>query len=251
MNPKSEFIKAIMSVLRLESNIYTTGAIETIIERIDLSDYQLFIAYLGERKSDFEKPIENIAKGVDEFYAIKLKPFKDKANKAYNEIGSAYERLSRFASKKCENLEVDKNQINNYIDKNYSKQSDQSIEFAKSNYVRKIIGEREIELMKSYLELDKSNEFYKRFIIADSNSQVFSNDLLDVIYNIGIKNLITLRDTYCVVSKQSVYEYFLSDKIRPSITDKITMFDDNKINNLVSNSVKQLIENNKKSFVYE
>lgn len=85
MNLKSEFVKAIMSVLRLEPNIYTTGAIETIIDRLDVSDYQLFIAFLGERKSDFEKPIENIAKGVDEFYEIKIEPRKESAKTKANE----------------------------------------------------------------------------------------------------------------------------------------------------------------------
>lgn len=86
MNPKSEFIKAIMSVLRLEANIYTTASIETIIERLEIEDYQLFIAYLGERKSDYEKPIENIAKGVDEFYEKKIQPLKLSASDKSKEV---------------------------------------------------------------------------------------------------------------------------------------------------------------------
>ena len=74
MNPKQEFIKAIMQVLRLEANIYTMGAIEEIIDRLEVQDYTLFIAYLGERESDYEKPIESIAKGVNEFYELKTSP---------------------------------------------------------------------------------------------------------------------------------------------------------------------------------
>lgn len=84
MNAKQEFIKAIMQVLRLEANIYTMGAIEEIIDRLEVSDYTLFIAYLGERDSNYEKPIESIAKGVNEFYELKTSPIirasKEKAN---------------------------------------------------------------------------------------------------------------------------------------------------------------------------
>ncbi len=74
MNPKKEFVNAIMSVLRLEKNIYTVGAIEEIIDRIDTSDYTIFIAYLGERDSDFERPIQTIAKATEDFYEKKNKP---------------------------------------------------------------------------------------------------------------------------------------------------------------------------------
>ena len=100
MNLKSEFVKAIMSVLRLEPNIYTTGAIETIIDRLDVSDYQLFIAFLGERKSDFEKPIENIAKGVDEFYEIKIEPRKESAKTKANETVGFLQAAVRIVAEK-------------------------------------------------------------------------------------------------------------------------------------------------------
>lgn len=76
MNPKQEFVKAIMQVLRLEANLYTMGAIESIIERLEVKDYTMFIAFLGERASDYEKPIQSIAKGVEEFYAIKIEPIE-------------------------------------------------------------------------------------------------------------------------------------------------------------------------------
>lgn len=74
MNPKKEFISAIMSVLRLENNIYVTASIEEIVDRVDVPDYTMFIAYLGERDSDFEKPIQSIAKAVDEFHNEKTEP---------------------------------------------------------------------------------------------------------------------------------------------------------------------------------
>jgi|GEM_PF-4969258 len=76
MNPKQEFVKAIMQVLRLEANLYTMGAIESIIERLEVKDYTMFIAFLGERTSDYEKPIQSIAKGVEEFYTIKIEPME-------------------------------------------------------------------------------------------------------------------------------------------------------------------------------
>ena len=74
MNLQKEFVKAIMSVLRLEQNIYTIAAIEEIIDRVDVSDYTIFIAYLGERNTDFERPIQTIANAVNEFYEKKNKP---------------------------------------------------------------------------------------------------------------------------------------------------------------------------------
>ncbi len=52
------------------------GAIESIIERLEVKDYAMFIAFLGERASDYEKPIQSIAKGVEEFYAMKIEPME-------------------------------------------------------------------------------------------------------------------------------------------------------------------------------
>jgi len=88
MNLKQEFIKSIMQVLRLEMNIFTMSAIETIIERIEEKDYALFIAYLGERPSNYEKPIESIAKGVDEFYEKKIAPIKNSVTSRVEKIVS-------------------------------------------------------------------------------------------------------------------------------------------------------------------
>lgn len=94
---KSEFIKAIISVLRLENNVFITGAIEEITDRLDVSDYKMFIAYLGERNANYEKPIESITKGVDEFYKIKTKKIRqelsDRARILSVRIGSVYDFL--------------------------------------------------------------------------------------------------------------------------------------------------------------
>ena len=76
MTKKDLFIKAITTSLRLDDNIFIIGAIEKLIDRLETSDYQTFIAYLGERKADYEKPIESIAKGVDEFYMLKTKKIR-------------------------------------------------------------------------------------------------------------------------------------------------------------------------------
>ncbi len=83
MNPKKEFVNAIMSVLRLEQNIYTVAALEEIIDRIDTQDYTIFIAYLGERNADYEKPIQTIANAVDEFHKKKVMP---KINSLISEV---------------------------------------------------------------------------------------------------------------------------------------------------------------------
>lgn len=74
MNAKQEFIKAITQVLRLEANIYTMGAIEEIIDRLEVSDYTLFIAYFRERESNYESLLKVSRKGVNEFYELRTYP---------------------------------------------------------------------------------------------------------------------------------------------------------------------------------
>lgn len=94
MNPQKEFVNAIMSVLRLEQNVYVTASIEEIIDRIDIEDYTIFIAYLGERNGDFERPIQTIAKAVDEFYEKNNKPkrleISNYAEDVYRVVNGAY-----------------------------------------------------------------------------------------------------------------------------------------------------------------
>jgi len=136
MNAKQEFIKAIMQVLRLETNIYTMGAIEEIIERLEISDYTLFIAYLGERKADYEKPIESIAKGVDEFYNLKIEPIELTIEQKSKDIPQCI----RFYMKDEQNTD-----INKIIDAVF------------------VCSERKIKISKEDLDLVKSCNSFERF----------------------------------------------------------------------------------------
>ena len=112
MNPKKEFVKAIMSVLRLEQNIYTIAAIEEIIDRIDMEDYTMFIAYIGERDSSFEKPIQSIAKSVDEFYEKKNEPtriaLEERKTAIYNLFNGAISQLKEEANIDSVLIEINK-----------------------------------------------------------------------------------------------------------------------------------------------
>lgn len=83
MNIKKEFVNAIISLFRLEKNVFIIGALEKIIEDVESRDYVMLLAFLGDRDSEYERPIESITKGVEEFYEIKNKPLlensKDRA----------------------------------------------------------------------------------------------------------------------------------------------------------------------------
>ena len=100
MNPKKEFINAIMSVLRLEQNIYVTASIEEIIDRIDTKDYTIFMAFLGERDGDYEKPIQTIAKATDEFYEKINKPKRIASLKIVEETERRFKEANYLAVEK-------------------------------------------------------------------------------------------------------------------------------------------------------
>ena len=106
MNPKKEFVNAIMSVLRLEQNIYVTASIEELIDRLDIKDYTMFIAYLGERKSDYEKPIQSIAKAVDEFYEKKHKPTLTKLRRDSRAISALFRSVGHSLDNSMENIDI-------------------------------------------------------------------------------------------------------------------------------------------------
>lgn len=108
MDARKEFINAVMSVLRLEQNIYTVASIEEIIKRLEVKDYTMFIAYLGDRESDFEKPIQSITKAVDEFYEKKNKP------KRIEILAIVDDTMSRF--KVSQNIIVDEIKRPSYND---------------------------------------------------------------------------------------------------------------------------------------
>ena len=100
MNPRKEFVNAIMSVLRLEQNIYVTASIEEIIDRIDITDYTMFIAYLGERNSDYEKPIQTIAKATEDFYEKKNKPRRLALSETISQITKRFYHAEKEAKEK-------------------------------------------------------------------------------------------------------------------------------------------------------
>jgi len=151
MNPKQEFIKAIMQVLRLEANIYTMGAIEEIIDRLETPDYTLFIAYLGERESNYEKPIESIAKGVNEYYELKLAPLREASLRKSNDIAQC---IYLFVSKSGRSVEE-------IVGKIFS------------------AGTREIEITKEDFDLAISCTSYEAF---KNSGFVWWHELQDEIY---------------------------------------------------------------------
>ena len=68
INIKKEFINAIIGLFRLEKNIFIIGAVEKIVEDVEEQDFIMLLAFLGDRKSEYERPIESITSGVKEFY---------------------------------------------------------------------------------------------------------------------------------------------------------------------------------------
>jgi len=241
MNPKAEFLKAIMSVLRLESNIYTTGAIETLIERLEVSDYQMFIAYLGERKSDYEKPIENIAKGIEEFYQIKLEPHRKKAKKMYTEICSIFSAVNTLCSNIAEK-NLDKSLIEKEVQKSYGKQSKQIQENKRYEFTTMQKIKDSNVLYEDFLNKKRDNKFFKEFKYQD-NGLVFTNEVLDVIYAIGLKNADDTSGYPCNKAEILIMEYYLKDKIKPSLTEQIELKETGKKIDeiMIADSVKKLL----------
>lgn len=161
MTPKQEFIKAIMQVLRLEMNIYTMGAIEEIIERLDQKDYVMFIAYLGERQSGYEKPIESIAKGVEEFYDMKMDPlFKAYDTKAREVSTMLYCYVAQHGygnSIECDFM----------INKEFTKHDGSNIVFTNedANIIKNIGGLRKFVIHDYTIDLDAIRESIKSYLL--------------------------------------------------------------------------------------
>ncbi len=115
MNPKKEFVNAVMSVLRLEQNIYTVATLEEIIDRVDTQDYTMFIAYLGERNADYEKPIQTIANAVDEFHKKKVMPKIEKLCRAISKEINFVENIKIIEDRKeYEKIDPDKKHLPYY-----------------------------------------------------------------------------------------------------------------------------------------
>lgn len=219
MNPRSEFVKAIIQVLRLEANIYTMGAVEEIIERIKQDDYAMFIAYLGEREGNYEKPIQTIAKGVDEFYEMKVAPIKainvDKAKKLFSQLSGIVSYDSEI------------------IKQNMLKEEQRTNPFANVFQV-----EREAEDIICKEIGDKGYEHIKKFKFGNNGEDTISKDDFNKIDNgFGFKNLMydfSSGNTYI-----RILNSLMGDIAKPSIIEKIQ-------NNAVSNASGEFnIESNK------
>ena len=236
-----------MSVLRLEANIYTTGAIETIIERLEVEDYQLFIAYLGGRKSDYEKPIENIAKGVDEYYNIKLKPHKEKAQNKINELSSMYSALENMikeqSSNEVESDELIKAEIKNILKRDRGLQSEQIQENYKHNITNSFKQKKYDEKLDKLCEYDINNSFFKELISSDSGELYFSRDNLEIIFYAGGFSALRIRGRNNDFDN-GVYSFYLKGKLKPNIEDMI-MINENKesSNALINKAVRQISHN--------
>ncbi len=252
MNPRAEFVKAIMSVLRLESNIYTTGAIETIIERLEVTDYQLFIAYLGERKSDYEKPIENVAKGVEEFFEIKLKPYKEESEEIANKLYRALHTLNdviRSQSEHESNSTEHKAEIEKEMS-NFAELNENAIvnkrHALKSQQIEKI----SINLEKK-VESRKS-EFFNNYKTAKTKERVISKKEEDILFSIGGFNGLRQTKTnnppkYIILKIQDILLRYI---YKPSIAEKIYLSEKNNENIVaidVRDKISGLISNNKEN----
>jgi len=246
MNPKSEFVKAIMSVLRLESNIYTTGAIETIIERLEVTDYQLFIAYLGERKADYEKPIENIAKGVEEYYQLKLEPHKKKADAKISEIvNKTYniqDMFSKEAKKIVESSSDIKIEIEEEVKKHYGKQSSQIQENQRYQCKMSYNKKKNLELIEEFCSYEQNDVFFKKLIYGDKGHRVFTDDDISLIFQCGgFKSILERGKNYNNDFDTAMYDHFLKGKIKPSVEDKIAINEDDSLSKSISiSAIKQL-----------
>tara|TARA_R110002096_G_scaffold406478_1_gene604736 strand:- start:80 stop:829 length:750 start_codon:yes stop_codon:yes gene_type:complete len=223
INPTQEFIKSIMSVLRLEQNIYTTGAIEKIIERLKVNDYQMFIAFLGERNADYEKPIENIAKGVDEFYNMKLEPHKQKAKEMQEAIFAGFDLVSSSILKTSEQL-IDEEEVNTYVKEHYGKQSEDNQNNARVSRMQELkYSIAEGRRYKFFNEKQRDSEFWVKFIYSENKKPVFDTEKLNIIYSIGLEKL---QDSY---NNNLIFDYLFTANVKPSISEQVTLKEVEKI----------------------
>jgi len=163
MNPKQEFVKAIMQLLRLEANLYTMGAIESIIERLEVKDYTMFIAFLGERASDYEKPIQSIAKGVDEFYAIKIEPMERAYDTKAREVSTmVYAYIGIAGHKKMDDCGF-------MVGKEFDKQDGGVLIFTEEDarLVKSVGGLQKFVIHDHTIDLDALRKSIKEFLLRD------------------------------------------------------------------------------------
>lgn len=249
VNPTQEFVKSIMSVLRLEQNIYTTGAIEKLIERLKVSDYQLFIAYLGERNSDYEKPIENIAKGVEEFYTKKLEPHRDEAKKKQSKIRDSLYNLSKCISKKLEDSFDDSNIVTDVNDK-YKEQGEDTINYQVKTRTQEAIHDKRDKYFKDFCEkAESNNDILKSLIVSTTKSRVFDDEEIDIIIGVGLYSLLRNDDFWF---NDLIFDYIFTKNIKPSVTNQITIKEYEKIYepDVISDKTRRLLNPPKKLVPY-
>lgn len=215
MNPKKEFVKAIMALLRLENNVYIVAGIEEVIDKLDQDDYITFIAYLGERDSEYERPIESVTKAVDEYYNIKLEPYKEEANIIFDKLRGAYYKVDAMVTSNIDKYitkeEIEKLKEQAKID--YGEQGEQAVEttFNRDKYYLK--KERESEKMSEITAKDPRDDFFKGIKSTKDGSSIYTDEMLKVAEYCGT----------IFPEKNKVYEYYLKGKIRFSIVEKIKM----------------------------
>lgn len=237
INPKQEFVKSIMSVLRLDDNIYTIGAIEKIIDRLKVSDYQMFIAYLGERKSDYEKPIESIAKGVDEFYNKKLEPHKQKALETQKLIlGYIYSALHHCEKKIL--IKVSDDDIIKENEEMFSALGDYEKKYYLDRAKREHCQE-ELEVARNdFYSMKREDNFLSGLKTLDGEV-VFTEEYLDIVFGIGLENFKDIDYS----SSNIIFEYIYTKNVKPSITEQITIREVEKIYEpeQISNKTKEIL----------
>lgn len=163
MNPKQEFVKAIMQVLRLEANLYTMGAIESIIERLEVKDYTMFIAFLGERAADYEKPIHSIAKGVEEFYNIKIEPIERAYDTKAREVSTM---VYAYVANRGHNGMDDCSKI---VGIEFTKQEGGMLTFSKedAHIIKNVGGLQKYIIHDHTIDLDALRRSIKDFLLRD------------------------------------------------------------------------------------
>ena len=224
MNLKKEFVKAVMSVLRLDDNIYVIASIEEIIDRLEVSDYKMFIAYLGERNSDYEKPIQSIANAVEEFHRSRIEP-------TVLALTSKWETISKKGRSKFLVLETEKRMDNASLEKfrDWQKFNEENPDAANYDNPHKegmeAFRKEQEKIIKEAMDSDV--EEYK---------ELFHKIGCDDMYNFMVDNSITMAQMLQGYVSESI---FFDKLYKPSIKDKI------KNESIEEASKATLIENRK------
>ena len=153
-NSKQVFAGAILEALRLSSNEYTANAVELLIERLDAKEYSRFMAYLGERDSSYEKPIESIAKGVKEFMDLKELPVVEHAKKMAIDIQALFKKMKMYYS--------DSKMWNEFLE--FDRTDSIFIELIIPNTKQKVFSDEVLDIMFTVGLRNISNELEKSFI---------------------------------------------------------------------------------------